>query len=384
MTLFHVLIPLLGIGFVAFHAAFARWLMAGIPDKAVRVPVSYHTPVVTILVAARDEASNLPNLIPALLAQTYPVDQTQIVVVDDRSADATSRLAAELGQGRVEVVRVDSLPAGMGPKKHALMCGLRESRGEIVVQIDADNLPEPDWLAAMVSCFQPRTGAVCGLVLHRGPAAGVKSWFHGIWAVEALGWSAVQAAAIGSGKPISANGGNLAYRRKAFEDVGGFGRNQHVVSGDDDFLIQSIADAGRWEVVGCDDPRSHLLTAGPESWTQVWEQRKRWGSKCIRYDLERVFLLSGVYLSYAYVCLVGLFGLLNPWALVWASLVGMAIFLEAWLLVRRMSVRTRMQGLLKWFPLAALVQIPLVLAAVWAGTTGKFRWKDGLTRAARS
>jgi cellulose synthase/poly-beta-1,6-N-acetylglucosamine synthase-like glycosyltransferase len=384
MTLLHVLIPLLGIAFVAFHAAFARWLLAGIPVKPVRSQVSYETPMVTILVAARDEASNLKNLIPALLAQSYPVDRTQIVIVDDRSSDPTSQVVRELGQDRVELVRVDVLPAGLGPKKHALQQGLAIARGEIVVQIDADNLPDPDWLSCMISCFHQRTGAVCGLVLHGPAAPHVKNWFHGIWAVEALGWSAVQAAAIGAGKPISANGGNLAYRRKAFDDVGGFGRHQNVISGDDDFLIQSLSDSGRWEVICPEDVRAQLLTAGPESWRHVWEQRKRWGSKCIRYDLERVLLLGGVYLSYAYVAVVGMFGLWAGWALAWSILVASAIVLEAWLLVFRMSIRTRAKKVLRWFPLAALVQIPLVLAAVVAGTLGKFRWKDGLTRAVRN
>ncbi len=383
MTVFHVLIPILGVGFIAFHTAFARWLLSGIPRKPVVVPVSYDTPLVTILVAARNEAQNLPQLIPALLAQSYPTDRTQIVVVDDRSTDSTASVARELGLGRVEVVTVESLPSGMGPKKHAIQRGLGVARGEIVVQIDADNLPGPDWLTSMVSNFQPRTGAVCGLVLHHAKAQGVGSWFHGIWAVEALAWSAVQAAAIGAGKPISANGGNLAFRRKAFEDIGGFGRNQNVVSGDDDFLIQSIADSGRWEVVCPQSISSQILTAGPVDWRQVWEQRKRWSSKCIRYDLERVFLLSTIYLSYAYVALLALSSVFLPWTLLYSGLVGSAIFLEAWFLVHRMAARTNSRNLLKWFPLAAGIQIPLVLAAVWAGTLGRFRWKDGLTKAVR-
>ena len=383
MTVLHVLIPLLGVAFTAFHAAFARWLLNGIPFAPKRAPASYETPNVTVLVAARDEARNLPSLIPALLAQSYPVDRTQIVLVDDRSSDATSELARELGQGRVEVIRVDELPSGMGPKKHALLRGLGVARGEIVIQLDADNIPDPDWLSCMIQRFQPRTGAVCGLVLHGPPGPGVARWFHGIWAVEALGWSAVQAAAIGAGKPISANGGNLAYRRKAFDDVGGFARHQNVVSGDDDFLIQSIADSGRWEVICPDAPSTVLRTAGPASWRQVWEQRKRWGSKCIRYDLDRVLLLSAIYLSYAYVLFVGIYGLWAKWALPWVGLVLVAFVAEAWLLVHRLAVRTGSRGLLRWFPLAAVVQIPLVLAAVWAGTWGRFRWKDQATKAVR-
>jgi cellulose synthase/poly-beta-1,6-N-acetylglucosamine synthase-like glycosyltransferase len=384
VTVLHVVIPLLSVGFLAFHAAFARWLLEGIERGRRKLPASYETPQVTILVAARNETANLPDLIGSLLKQSYPVDRTQILVVDDRSSDDTAELAVSLGKGRVEVVRVDELPAGMGPKKNAIMKGLTLAKGEIVVQIDADNRPGTDWLGSIVAAFQPRTGAVCGLVLHRPRASSVSTWFHGIWAVEALGWSAVQAAAIGGGKPISANGGNLAYRIAAFRDVGGYGRNKGVVSGDDDFLVQSISDSGRWDVVCPLDPRSFVFTTGPESWSQVWEQRKRWGSKCIRYDLERVLLLGAVYLSYAHVALLALFGLEAHWILGWSGAVVAAIFLEAWLLVRRTAMATGSGGLLKWFPAAAAIQIPLVLAAVGAGTLGRFRWKDGPTRAVRN
>lgn len=384
MTLLHVLIPLLSVGFATFHAAFARWLLRGIERGRRAVPASYETPLATILVAARNETANLPELVERLLGQSYPEDRTQIVLVDDRSSDETANLARSLGRDRIEVVRVEALPEGVGPKKNAILNGLGRARGEIVVQIDADNRPGPDWLASLVAAFQPRTGAVCGLVLHRPRASGVAAWFHGIWAVEALGWSAVQASAIGGGKPISANGGNLAYRVAAFRDVGGYGRTRGVVSGDDDFLVQAISDSGRWEVVCPLDPRSFVLTAGPESWNQVWEQRKRWGSKCIRYDLERVLLLGAVYLSYAHVALLALFGAREHWLAAWSAVVAAAIFLEAWLLVRHTAEATGSGGLLKWFPLAAAIQIPLVLAAVVAGTLGRFKWKDGPTRAVRN
>lgn len=384
MTLLHVLIPLLSVGFLAFHAAFACWLLRGIERGRKKSSPSYETPVVTVLVAARNETANLPELIDCLLKQSYPADRIQILVVDDRSSDDTAAIAKSLGQERIEVVRVDELPAGVGPKKNAIMKGLTLARGEIVVQIDADNRPGTDWLGSIIEAFQPRTGAVCGLVLHRPRARSVSTWFHGVWAVEALGWSAVQAAAIGGGKPISANGGNLAYRTVAFRDVGGYGRHKGVVSGDDDFLVQSISDSGRWDVVCPLDPRSFVRTAGPESWAQVWEQRKRWGSKCIRYDLERVLLLGAVYLSYAHVALLALFGLEMHWMLAWSATVIVAIFLEAWILVHRTALATGSSLLLKWFPAAAVIQIPLVLAAVGAGTLGRFRWKDGPTKAVRN
>lgn len=374
--------PLVAIAFSGFHIAFARWLLRGLRGPVPQADGDFR-PLVSVLVAARDERSNLERLVPALLAQDYPAEMLQLVVVDDRSTDGTAETAHRLGEGRVEVVTVRALPEGVGPKKHALATGLACARGEIVLQIDADNRPGPGWISSMVGCFGSRTGAVCGLVFHAPRAASTPAWFHGIWAVEALGWGAVQEAAIGAGTPISANGGNLAYRRKAFDEVGGFSQHQRVVSGDDDFLVQSMADTGRWEVVSARSPDSEVLTAPPADWREVWEQRKRWGSKCIRYDPKRVGLLAMVYASYAWIALVGLAGLWNPWLWIWAAIPFALVMVEAFELCRVLADRTGRRDLLAWFPLAAAIQIPVVLVATAAGTFGKFRWKDGPTGAVR-
>jgi cellulose synthase/poly-beta-1,6-N-acetylglucosamine synthase-like glycosyltransferase len=370
------------VAFAGLHAAFARWLLSGLQRSAPRL--SLDLPTATILVPARNEVANLRRLLPALLAQDYPADRLQIVVVDDRSEDGTAELVRGSGKGRVDLVQVGELPPGIGPKKNAILRGLDRATGEIVLQLDADNVPQAGWARAMAGSFGPRTGSVCGLVFHAERPAEVPAWFHGTWAVEALGWAAVQDAAIGNGIPISANGGNLAYRRKAFESVGGFGKHGHVVSGDDDFLIQALGDSGRWDVVPARAPETQVVTGGPANWSVVWEQRKRWGSICVRYDTKRVALLSMVYASYAWIAVLVLFSPFHPRLLPWAALPFLAILLEAWLLVKAMAERTGRRGLLVWFPLAAFLQIPLVLAATAAGTFGRFRWKDGPTKAARA
>jgi cellulose synthase/poly-beta-1,6-N-acetylglucosamine synthase-like glycosyltransferase len=372
---------LVAVAFAGSHAAFARWLLAGLNRPAPRL--SQDLPTATILVPARNEAANLQRLIPALLAQDYPVDRLQIVVVDDRSDDGSPDVVRDLGRDRVELVEVRELPAWIGPKKNAILRGLETAKGEVILQLDADNIPRTGWARAMAGSFGARTGSVCGMVFHAERPAGVSAWFHGIWAVEALGWAAVQDAAIGNGIPISANGGNLAYRRKAFESVGGFGKHGNVVSGDDDFLIQALGDSGRWDVVSARAGESLVVTRGPSNWSVVWEQRKRWGSICVRYDAKRVALLSMVYASYAWIAVLTLLSPFHPRLLPWAILPLLAILLEAWLLVRDVALRTGRRGLLVWFPLAAVLQIPLVLAATAAGTFGRFRWKDGPTKAAR-
>jgi hypothetical protein len=54
------------------------------------------------------------------------------------------------------------------------------------------------------------------------------------------------------------------------------------------------------------------------------------------------------------------------------------IFLEAWIILREAGKVHSQVSLLKWFPIAAAIQIPFVIAAVLMGTFGRFRWKDGL------
>lgn len=374
-----MLAPVATLIFVAFHAALCRWLVRGIhalPAPPAPLPEA-SLPMATILVAARNEAAHAPVLAKALLALDYPRDKLQIVVVDDRSEDGTGDILREAGGERIQVLRIDTLPAGKAPKKHALAAGLRVSRGEFILTMDADNLPPPGWVRAMLAHFDTRTAVVAGLV-HHGPAAkGVAAWFHGIWALDVFAHAAVQAGAIGGGLPIHANGGNLAFRRSAFDQLGGYASHAGIVSGDDDFLLQAAADSGRWGVRCAVSPDSRIPTDGPRSFRQVWEQRKRWGSKCVHYDAKRVALLSMIFASYLWTMLLLVAGLFDLAAWTWAALLAGAIFLEAWIILREAGKVHGQHSLLKWFPLAAAIQIPVVLAAVLSGTFGRFRWKDG-------
>lgn len=365
--------------FVAFHAALCRWLVRGIhalPQAPLPLPED-RLPIATVLVAARNEAMHARALATALLGLDYPSDKLQILVVDDRSDDGTSDVLREIAGSRIEILRIDTLPPGKAPKKHALASGLRAARGEFVLVIDADNLPPPGWVRSMLAHFDERTAVVAGLV-HHGPAApGVSPWFHGMWAIEVFAHAAVQAGAIGGGLPIHANGGNLAFRRAAFDQLGGYASHAGIVSGDDDFLLQAAAESGRWNVRCAVSPASRIPTEGPVSFRQVWEQRKRWGSKCIHYDAKRVALLSTIFASYLWTAALAVAGIALPDALPWAALLASTIFLEAWIVVSQAGRVHGQRALLKWFPLAAAVQIPMVLAAVVAGTFGRFRWKDG-------
>lgn len=96
------------------------------------------SPLVSVVVPARDEADNVEASLRALLRSDYP--RLEVLVVDDRSDDDTfgivSRLAAE--DPRIEVFRVEELPSGWTGKTHAMYLAAQRAAGEILLFTDAD------------------------------------------------------------------------------------------------------------------------------------------------------------------------------------------------------------------------------------------------------
>lgn len=111
-------------------------------------------PRVSIIVAARNEARNIREALHSLLQLSYP--DYQLIVVDDRSEDATPEILEELALSceRLRVIRVDTLPAGWLGKNHALWTGSLQATGELLLFTDADIVMEPTVLNRAVAFMQ--------------------------------------------------------------------------------------------------------------------------------------------------------------------------------------------------------------------------------------
>lgn len=337
-------------------------------------------PSITVLIAARDEEANLPRVLSALRAQDYPREQIQVVVADDRSVDGTAAVLRDHAArfpGWIEYVSVREGTPGLSPKKNALLRGLERARGEWIAITDADSEMEPGWLSAMSREFGEDTGMVLGFTAYAEDRGGRTSLSpsEGARALEFASHGVTGAALVGLGFPVSANANNLACRRRAFDEARAFERHGAVVSGDDDFMLQEIHATGKWGVRFCADPAARMRTAAPASWREFWEQRKRWGSKCIHYRPRQVVFLLAVFAFYLSIPLLLIGGLVDP-RLGWLGLTGLALKTGADLLVMRAGLRRfGLEPLLRFFPLTALLHIPLILGAVLFGTLGGFTWK---------
>jgi GT2 family glycosyltransferase len=125
-------------------------------------------PQVSVVIATYERRDLLLRCVDALLAQTLPAAQFEIVIVDDGSSRATrEQLMAELWARRrgrrAPTLRFLWLPSNRGPAA-ARNCGILAARGAVVAFTDDDTVPQPDWLAAGLAAIRQGADAVAGAV----------------------------------------------------------------------------------------------------------------------------------------------------------------------------------------------------------------------------
>lgn len=122
-------------------------------------------PVVTVVMAAHDEARRLPDKLRNLRALDYPSELVRVLVVSDGSTDGTEHVLD--GQPGVRVIACEQRRG----KAHALNLAMAAVDTELVVLCDVRQELEPGSLRRLVSDLaDPRVGVAGGELSHRpGP-----------------------------------------------------------------------------------------------------------------------------------------------------------------------------------------------------------------------
>lgn len=237
---------------------------------------------ISVLIPARDEAHTIGDCLKSLLAQDYPPELFEIIVIDDHSGDDTARLASSYGVSVLSLA--DTLPpAGINAyKKEALSLGVSRARGELIVCTDADCLLPPQWLRLVAWGYVHR-----GWHCMTGPVStfeerGLLARFQGL---DLAGMMLLTAAGIQSRRFHLANGAAFSFSKEAFAAVGGYTDQTHLASGDDLLLMHKIM--ARFPVGFLKTPatvRTHAL----EDCLPLFRQRLRWGTKSRGYSDTRI------------------------------------------------------------------------------------------------
>ena len=173
------------------------------------VQQSAQTPLVSVIIAAYNEAAIIVEKIENTLALDYPRDRLEIIVASDGSDDATNELAARFDAP----VRLLALPRQ--GKNRTLNAAVEQAHGEILAFSDADSLLAPDALRQLVAPFaDPEVGGVGGEHRYATNMFGA-SGERGFWKLK-RGLRQLQSQA---GSMTTAEGQLYAIRRELFRPV---------------------------------------------------------------------------------------------------------------------------------------------------------------------
>lgn len=114
-------------------------------------------PFVSIIVPCYNEESTIRHLLDSILKQTYPRTEMELIISDGMSTDRTLDVIAEFQKEHVDLsVKVIENPVRTIPS--ALNQAIRESRGEIIVRLDAHSMPISEYVERCVAAHESGKG----------------------------------------------------------------------------------------------------------------------------------------------------------------------------------------------------------------------------------
>lgn len=241
-----------------------RWRLKTNPD---------YEPTVTIIVAARNEEKNIRECIESLIKIDYPREKLEIIIVDDFSTDKTGEIIDEYCQKYPFVKKViphQKIISKPG-KTNAIVNGIKSSSGEIIFTTDADCVVKPSWIKTQIKYFTDNVGVVTGFTFQKS-----YSQFTGMQNLDWVYLLTVAAGTINLGLPLSCIGNNMAYRRDAYNWVGGYENIKFSIT-EDFALLHKIHKHTHYDVVFPAEEGGVNLSEPCPDWKTLYRQKHRWG-----------------------------------------------------------------------------------------------------------
>jgi cellulose synthase/poly-beta-1,6-N-acetylglucosamine synthase-like glycosyltransferase len=336
---------------------------------------------ISIIIPARNEEENISTCLTSILAQNYPANLFEVIIVDDHSTDKTANIILSFNKQNVKLISLkdftDNNPLN-SYKKKAIEIAILQSTGDLIVTTDADCIVQKTWLQSIANFYdQYKPAFIAGPVTYYNENNFLKIF----QSLDFMTMQGITGAAVYKKFHSMCNGANLAYEKKAFYEVGGFKGIDTIASGDDMLLMHKIYTLHPERVLYLKSKESIVQTLPMNTFSSFLNQRIRWASKADKYDDKKIFfVLLLVYLFNCWFIVLFFLGIwnLNFRILLIGSLVVKTI-IELLFLFPVSKFFSR-QKLLWWFPIAQPFHILYIIVAGWLGKFGTYKWKERKVR----
>lgn len=341
---------------------------------------------ISVLIPARNEASNIKACLESIIAQTYPAHLFEILVIDDHSTDNTAEIVRSFSTKPVKLISLKEHIAGEinSYKKKAIEIGIQQSSGKLIVTTDADCIVPPNWLQTIALFYETNQPAFIAAPVAINCNRNFIEMFQ---ALDFMTLQGITGASVYKKFHSMCNGANLAYEKAIFYEVGGFMGIDSIASGDDMLLMHKIYTRYPKRVMFLKSKEAIVQTAAQKSLRDFFNQRIRWASKADKYDDKRIFaVLLFVYLFNLVLFVLPLVSFFCNCRL---SIINYQLsIIAAWTLLLVFKTVTELfflfpvagffnkRSLLWIFPVMQPFHIIYTVIAGWLGKFGAYRWKE--------
>jgi hypothetical protein len=223
------------------------------------------SPVVSVVVPAYAAAGHLEACLQGFAAQTADSASFEVIVVDDHSPDETAALAESAG---VRVVRHDHNRGAAAARN----TGARAARGQVLLFVDSDVIPEPGLVDAVLEAFdRPEVRAATGRYSPEAANPGRFPTYKALWTFWC--W---ERTGVARGESSHLQGALAAVRKELFDSLAGFDESFVGGSVEDYELSTRLRDGGD-RIVFCDGMRGRHHFPGFRTVARnYWDRTRMW------------------------------------------------------------------------------------------------------------
>lgn len=342
-----------------------------------------NAPMLSVCIPARNEEKNIRRCVEGLLAQDYP--NFEIIVLDDRSTDATPAILDELAakDSRLRILHGSDLPSGWAGKPHALYQAAGAARGEWLCFLDADTFLAPQ---ALSSCYAKALETKADLFTIMTFQITATFWEKTVMPLV------MTALSVGFSprkvndpkrKDAIANGQFILIKRRVYEIIGGHEKVKDQIVED-----KAISEQVKWSgfrLIVADGMRvasTRMYTSLPEMW-EGWTKNIYLGLRdrpgLLWLGVFGAFLAVTAALFLPAWPIAGLLWSINGGGWMAAAVVVESLLLWAFLIYARVKAAHKM-GISAWYalttPLGAAVFAAMMFTSAWKVLSGRgVTWK---------
>lgn len=178
-------------------------------------------PFISIIVPCYNEEKTIQHLLNSLLSQTYPLNKMEVIISDGLSTDNTLAVIESFQKkhGELKVIvtnnQLKTIPSGLNQ-------AIRESRGDLIIRLDAHSMPIKEYVERCVSAHQNKKGDNVGGVWDIRPS-------ENTWVADSISYAAAHPLGAGDAMyRLNAKAGAVdtvpfgSFTKSLIDKIGGF------------------------------------------------------------------------------------------------------------------------------------------------------------------